>query len=447
VTDEQTRNATDVIILGAGPAGLVLGNLLQNSGVDCVVLERAEQAYVRTRARAGFLAAHTVRILERHGLAEGLRQRGQAHSVCEFRSADGRFRLDYGGLGRGERHTVYPQQLLVTDLLTRFVASGGRVCFGTEAVAVLDADTDRPSVAVQDADGRPGRWQGRYVAGCDGRHGAARRSLPADAVRRYHCDHAVTWLGLLAEAPPSMDAVGYAVHERGFAGHMARTPEITRYYLQCERGTPVDAWSEERIWDELELRMRGQEFGPLNRGRVVQRSVVDLESDVLEPLRHGSLFLAGDAAGLVSPSAAKGANLAVLEAEILAEALVSDLVHGDSSGLDAYSARCLAYIWRAQEFSHWMIRLLHGTNRPADSTSDGTQSGHRASDGTLSGHGAWDGTLSGHSASGVNMADGGALGAGCGPSLFHDSLRRSRLASLRTSRSHQDWFAEHYVGV
>ncbi|MDW8470351.1 4-hydroxybenzoate 3-monooxygenase [Streptomyces scabiei] len=427
MTDKQTRNATDVIILGAGPAGLVLGNLLQNSGVDCVVLERAEQAYVRTRARAGFLAAHTVRILERHGLADGLRQRGQAHSVCEFRSADGRFRLDYGGLGRGERHTVYPQQLLVTDLLTRFVASGGRVGFGTEAVAVLDADTDRPSVAVRDADGRPGRWQGRYVAGCDGRHGAARRSLPADAVRRYHCDHGVTWLGLLAEAPPSMDAVGYAVHERGFAGHMARTPEITRYYLQCERGTSADAWSEERIWDELELRMRGREFGPLNRGRVVQRSVVDLESDVLEPLRHGSLFLAGDAAGLVSPSAAKGANLAVLEAEILAEALVSDLVHGDSAGLDAYSARCLAYIWRAQEFSHWMIRLLHGTNRPADSTSDGTHSGH--------------------SASGAGMADGGALGAGCGTSLFHDSLRRSRIASLRTSRSHQDWFAEHYVGV
>ncbi|MDX2832428.1 4-hydroxybenzoate 3-monooxygenase [Streptomyces scabiei] len=427
MTDKQTRNATDVIILGAGPAGLVLGNLLQNSGVDCVVLERAEQAYVRTRARAGFLAAHTVRILERHGLADGLRQRGQAHSVCEFRSADGRFRLDYGGLGRGERHTVYPQQLLVTDLLTRFVASGGRVGFGTEAVAVLDADTDRPSVAVRNADGRPGRWQGRYVAGCDGRHGAARRSLPADAVRRYHCDHGVTWLGLLAEAPPSMDAVGYAVHERGFAGHMARTPEITRYYLQCERGTSADAWSEERIWDELELRMRGEEFGPLNRGRVVQRSVVDLESDVLEPLRHGSLFLAGDAAGLVSPSAAKGANLAVLEAEILAEALVSDLVHGDSAGLDAYSARCLAYIWRAQEFSHWMIRLLHGTNRPADSTSDGTHSGH--------------------SASGAGMADGGALGPGCGTSLFHDSLRRSRIASLRTSRSHQDWFAEHYVGV
>ncbi|MFB7931521.1 MULTISPECIES: 4-hydroxybenzoate 3-monooxygenase [Streptomyces] len=400
MTDRQTRSTADVVVLGAGPAGLVLGNLLQERGVDCVVLERAERGHVQTRARAGFLAANTVRILERHGLAEGLRRRGRAHSVCEFRSADGRFRLDYGGLGLGERHTVYPQQQLVTDLLTRFLVGGGRVEFGTEAVAVCDADTERPSVSVREAEGRPGRWRARYVAGCDGRYGAARRSLPDGSVRRYHCDHGVSWLGLLAEAPPSLDAVGYAVHERGFAGHMARTSEITRYYLQCERGTAADAWSEERIWDELELRMRGAEYGPLRRGRIARRGVVDLESDVLEPLRHGALFLAGDAAGLISPCAAKGANLAVLEAEILADALVDDLLHGDSAGLDAYSARCLAHIWRAQEFSDWMIRLLHSPS-----------------------------------------------GAPEGPSPFHDSLRRSRIASLRTSRSHQDWFAEHYVGV
>ncbi|MFE2297191.1 4-hydroxybenzoate 3-monooxygenase [Streptomyces sp. NPDC059445] len=387
-----------MVVLGAGPAGLVLGNILVDHGIDCVVLERAERAHVQTRARAGFLAAETVRILDRHGLAEGLHRRGRPHGTCEFRTAEGRFRLDYGDLGRREQHTVYPQQELVTDLVARFLERGGDIRFGTEAVAVRGADGERPEVAVREADGRPGLWRARYVAGCDGRHGAARRSLPTGTVR-HHRDHGVTWLGLLAEAPPSLDAVGYAVHERGFAGHMARTSEVTRYYLQCERGTRADAWSEERIWDELALRMRERDHGPLRRGRVVQRSVVGLESDVLEPLRHGALFLVGDAAALISPSAAKGANLAVLGASVLAHALIDDLTTGNSEGLDAYSARCLTHIWRAQEFSHWMIGLLHGPSG----------------------------------------AD--------GESLFHNSLRRSRLASLRTSRSHQDWFAEHYVGV
>lgn len=234
-------------------------------GIDCVVLERAERTHVRTRARAGFLAANTVRILERHGLAEGLQRHGEIHSTCEFRTEDGRFRLDYSGLGQGEPHTVYPQQQQVTDLLTRYVDRGGQIRFGTEAVAVRGADSDRPEVVVREADGQPGLWRARYVAGCDGRHGAARRSLPVGTVR-HHRDHGVTCLGLLAEAPPSLDAVGYAVHERGFAGHMARTSEVTRYYLQCERGTPATAWSEERIWDELELRMRAREYGPCAAG-------------------------------------------------------------------------------------------------------------------------------------------------------------------------------------
>ncbi|QCX73926.1 p-hydroxybenzoate hydroxylase [Streptomyces sp. YIM 121038] len=403
VTEHQhmptADGSADVVILGAGPAGLVLANLLLTRGVDCVVLERAELEHLHARARAGFLAANTVRILDRHGLADGLLQRGHTHSTCEFRTEDGRFQLDYSGLGRGEVHTVYPQQELVGDLLSHYLAAGGRISFGTEAVAVRDADGEEPSVSVRTADGRPGRWRARYVAGCDGRHGAARRSIPDHSVRRFHRDHGVTWLGLLAEAPPSLDAVGYAVHERGFAGHMARTSAITRYYLQCERGTPADSWSDERIWDELDLRMGAKEYGPLRRGLIVQRSAIDLESDVLEPLRYGALFLAGDAASLISPSAAKGANLAVLEAELLARALVDDLTRKDPTGVESYSARCLARIWSAQEFSHWMIELLHGASGRDDA------------------------------------------------SLFLNRTRRSRMASLRTSRSQQDWFAERYVGV
>ncbi|MFE5586888.1 4-hydroxybenzoate 3-monooxygenase [Kitasatospora sp. NPDC056531] len=402
MTDRQTSTAAhgsaDVVILGAGPAGLTLGNLLLAAGIDCVVLERADRTHVQTRARAGFLAANTVRVLDRHGLAEGLHRRGIPHGTCEFRTEVGRFRLDYSTLGRGEQHTVYPQQDLVTDLLTHYRAAGGRIHFETEALTVDDAAGARPTVTVRDADGRPGRWQARYVAGCDGRHGAARRSLPSTA-RRHHRDHGVSWLGLLAEAPPSLDAVGYALHGRGFAGHMARTAEVTRYYLQCERGAAPDAWSQERIWDELGLRMGTADHGPLHQGRIFQRSVIDLQSDVIEPLRHGSLLLAGDAASLPAPAAAKGANLAVLEAELLAEALIDDLTHGHPATLDQYSQRCLAHIWRAQEFSHWMIQLLHA---PLGSDEE---------------------------------------------SHFHESLRRARIESLRTSRTHQDWFAENYVGI
>ncbi|MEU6971096.1 4-hydroxybenzoate 3-monooxygenase [Kitasatospora aureofaciens] len=402
MTERQTNRtaeaSADVVILGAGPAGLTLGNLLHAAGIDCVVLERADPAHVRTRARAGFLAANTVRILERHGLADGLHRRGRPHGTCEFRTGNGSFRLDYGTLGRGERHTVYPQQDLVTDLLTHYLDAGGRIRFETEARSVREATGPRPTVDVREADGRPGRWRARYVAGCDGRHGAARRSLPAGALR-HHRDHGVTWLGLLAEAPPSLDAVGYAMHPDGFAGHMARTADITRYYLQYERGVPGDAWSEERIWAALDRRMYTAEHAPLHHGRIVQRSVINLESDVVELLRHGSLLLAGDAASLPAPTAAKGANLAVLEAELLAEALTDELSRGDSRALDRYSRRCLDHIWRAQEFAHWMIQLLHA---PAGADAE---------------------------------------------SFFHEAMRRSRVESLRTSRTHQDWFAENYVGI
>ncbi|MFI8456621.1 4-hydroxybenzoate 3-monooxygenase [Kitasatospora sp. NPDC085464] len=408
------RESADVVVLGAGPAGLTLGNILHAHGIDCVVLERAERAALQVRARAGFLAPNTVRTLERHGLADGLLRHGRPHGACEFRTDTGTFRLDYDRLGRREHHTVYPQQDLVTDLMAHYLDAGGRIRFGAEALAVHDADGHRPTVDARDAQGRRTRWHARYVAGCDGRHGAARRSLPPGTLR-HHPDHGISWLGLLAEAPPSLDTVGYATHRRGFAGHMARTPDVTRYYLQCERGTPADAWSEERIWDELDLRMRSDDHRPLHRGRILQRAVVDLRSDVVEPLRHGSLLLAGDAASLISPSAAKGANLAVLEAELLALALVDDLAHGDATALDHYSRRCLAHIWRAQEFSHWMIRLLHTDSGPVSGPD--------------------------------TRADSGADPRPDDESFFHESMRRSRLESLRTSRAHQDWFAENYVGV
>ncbi|MEU2419474.1 4-hydroxybenzoate 3-monooxygenase [Streptomyces sp. NPDC007851] len=385
-----------VVIVGAGPAGLVLGNLLLDHGVDCVILERRSRAAVEGRARAGFLAAHSVRVLTDNGLAAGLLARGRTHTTCQFRSERGEFTLDYARLGRGEVHTVYPQQELVRDLVAEFLRRGGDLRFGTEAADVTDG-----RVRVRDG----ADVTGRYVAGCDGHRGVGRTALTAHGVRTARWDHGVSWLAVLAAAPPSLAATGYALHERGFAGHMARTATVTRYYLQCPRGTAPADWSEHRIWAELATRMRTAEFGPLREGAVLERTVVDLRSDVLESPGTGRLWLAGDAAGLISPSAAKGANLAVLQAESLARAFAAALLRGDESGLARYAADCLPRVWRAHEFSHWMSGLLHG---PA------------------------------------------AAGAGDGDrdeARYGRALQYARLESLRTSRRHQDFFAENYTGI
>ncbi|MEU1336699.1 4-hydroxybenzoate 3-monooxygenase [Streptomyces sp. NPDC005827] len=379
-----------VVILGAGPAGLVLGNLLLERGIDCVILERRSRAAVEGRARAGFLAAHSVRVLTEHGLAAGLLTRGKTHTTCLFRSDRGEFTLDYGKLGQGEAHTVYPQQELVRDLVAEYLRRGGEIRFGAEAAAVAEG-----TVRVRGG----ADVTGRYVAGCDGHRGTGRAALTARGVRTARRDHGVSWLAVLAAAPPSLEAVGYALHERGFAGHMARTATVTRYYLQCPRGTDPADWSEDRIWDELVTRMRTAEFGPLREGAVLEKAVVDLRSDVLAVPGAGRLWLAGDAAGLISPSAAKGANLAVLQAESLARALEAALAQDDRTGLARYAADCLPRVWRAHEFSHWMSGLLHGPVGADDEA------------------------------------------------RYTRELQYARLESLRTSRAHQDFFAENYTGI
>jgi p-hydroxybenzoate 3-monooxygenase len=399
VSGHRPSDSASVLIVGAGPAGLVLGNLLRAEGIHCLILERQSREGVERRARAGFLAANSVRILQENGLADGLRTHGQQHDTCLFRSDQVEFELKYSGLGRGEIHTVYPQQDLVRDLIVEFVDRGGDLRFETTVLGVNDVESDRPWVECRSADGRVYRCDGRHVAGCDGQHGVSRQALPAGAVRRYSRDHGISWLAILAQAPPSMAAVGYAIHDEGFAGHMARSASVTRYYLQCRKGDDPARWSDRRIWDELHLRMRADQHEPLRQGPILERRVVDLCSEVMDPIQYGRLFLAGDAASLISPSAAKGANLAIMEAEVLARALTANLRRDDEQPLDGYSAECVPRIWRAQEFSYWMINLLHG---PFGSSEE---------------------------------------------ALFLRALQGARLKSLQSSRSHQDFFAENYVGI
>ena len=385
---------TTVLIVGAGPAGLVLGNLLRAEGIDTLIVERAGRDQVQTRARAGFLGANSARVLAEHGLGTGMLHKGRSHASCAFRTTDGEFELNYARLGRGEVHTVYPQQDLVTDLIAEYLDRGGELRFG---VTVTGIDAQTATVTYRDATGG-GAITSRFLAGCDGGNGVTRTAIPASIARRHARDHGIAWLAVLAEAPQSMTAVTYAIHDDGFAGHMARGPEVTRYYLQVPAGTDPADWPDDRIWTALATRMRATAFGPLRRGRITERRIVRLRSEVTDPIQHGRLFLAGDAASLISPSAAKGANLAIMEAEVLARALTDALRRDDHRALAEYSRTCLPRIWRAQEFSHWMIDLLHG---PA-----------------------------------------GGPDAG-----FHRALRRARLDSLRDSRAHQNLFAEHYVGI
>ncbi len=392
-------DGASVVIVGAGPAGLVLGNLLLADGVDCLILERGDRERCERRARAGFLTANTVDVLAAHGLDSGLRAHGNAHDTYLFRGDYGEFALRCGELGDGLVHTVYPQQDLVRDLIAEFVGRGGDIRFETEVLDVQDVTCDRPSLRCRDAQGRTRTLTARHVAGCDGRHGPCRRAIPAKLTRRHWLDHRVSWLAVLARAPQSMPAVLYATHERGFAGHMARNAEITRYYLECDRADAPESWPAERVWAELAERMRVRQHTPLRQGPIIEQRVVDLRSEVVEPIQHGNLFLVGDAASLICPTAAKGANLAVMEADTLARALVAAVRKGDDGLLAAYSAHCLPRIWRAQEFSQWMSILLHGPHGDSDEA------------------------------------------------RFGRALQRTRLENLRDSRAQQNSFAEAYLAI
>ncbi|MEV0115803.1 4-hydroxybenzoate 3-monooxygenase [Streptomyces sp. NPDC050844] len=352
-----------VVVVGAGPAGLTVANILRAASVDCVVLETESREFIEQRPRAGFLEEWAVRALEERGLADRLLEHATAHSECEFRSAGERHRFRYAELS-GHRHFVYPQPLLVTDLVRSYAdVAGGDIRFGVRDVELHGLDTDRPSVSYTDPEtGERVRVECDAVAGCDGARGVTRACLPDEHVTVARHDYGIGWLALLAEAPPSSDCVVFGLHPRGFAAHMARSPEITRYYLECPPGDDPVNWPDERVWSELHARLAADGARPLTEGRIVEKRVLDMHNYVVEPMSYGRLHLAGDAAHLAAPIAAKGMNLALHDALLLGDALVAYDKDGDDSGLRGYSAACLPRVWQYQEFSQWFADVLHGTS-------------------------------------------------------------------------------------
>ncbi|GAA5615354.1 4-hydroxybenzoate 3-monooxygenase [Streptomyces platensis] len=353
---------TRVVIIGAGPAGLTVANLLRTAGVDCVLLEAESREFIEQRPRAGFMEEWAVRALARHGLADRLLERAPTQGEFEFRFDGERHTMRTGELS-GRRHYVYPQPLLVTDLVASYVdRAGGEVRFGVREVALHDIDSDRPAVSYTDpVTGDRHRIECDFIAGCDGARGVSRAAVPDGRAVLTRHDHGVAWLALLAEAPPSADGVIFGIHERGFGAHMARSDRVTRYYLQVAPGEDAGNWSHDRVWDELRARLAADGAPPLAEGPLIEKVVLDMHNYVVEPMVFGRLHLAGDAAHLVAPIAAKGMNLAINDALLLGDALIAHY-EGDESGLAGYSEACLRRVWQYLEFSQWLSSVLHGAS-------------------------------------------------------------------------------------
>ncbi|MFF8728259.1 4-hydroxybenzoate 3-monooxygenase [Streptomyces sp. NPDC015171] len=355
---------TTVGIIGAGPAGLLLARLLHRAGIESVVLESRDRAYVEHRQRAGVLEQGTADVLRAVGAGERMDREGLRHDGIELRFERRRHRVDLPALTGGRSVTVYAQTEVCKDLIALQLKEGGPLLFEAQALAVRDAERGRPRISFRHQ-GREEVLECDYAVGCDGFWGVARSAFPAEVRRVYERTYPYAWLGVLADVAPSHDELVYARHERGFALLSMRSPSVSRLYLQVPAGTDAGRWSEREIWDELERRFETGDDWRLARGPLIQKSVTPMRSFVHEPMRHGRLFLAGDAAHIVPPSGAKGLNLAVGDVVTLARALVHEKETGSAGLLDAYSATCLRRVWQAERFSCEMTTLLH---RPPDAT-------------------------------------------------------------------------------
>lgn len=348
---------TQVAIIGAGPSGLLLGQLLHAAGIDNVILELRSAEYVLGRIRAGVLEQTTVALLERAGVAQRLHAEGHLHHGTEL-AFDGRLhRIDFQAL-TGRCVTVYGQTEVTRDLMAARAAAGLPTHYEAEDVALHDFDGDSPSVSWRSG-GKRHTLQCDFIAGCDGFHGVSRASVPAGAIATFEKVYPFGWLGVLAQVPPCRDELVYANHERGFALCSQRSAVLSRYYLQVPLQDQVSDWSDEAFWDELRRRVPEEVAATITTGPSIEKSIAPLRSFVAEPMRFGRLFLAGDAAHIVPPTGAKGLNLAASDVGYLADGLVEHYAERSAAGLDAYSDRCLRRIWKAERFSWWFTSLMH----------------------------------------------------------------------------------------
>ena len=348
---------TQVAIIGAGPAGLLLGQLLHMAGIDNVILERQTGAYVAARVRAGLIEQGTIGLLEEAGVGARMHREGLVHDGTEICVDGRRHRIDFRAL-TGKTIMIYGQTEITRDLMEARAASGQMTVYEADGVSLHDIDSAAPRVRYR-AGGEDREIQCQVIAGCDGFHGVARQSMPADVLVTHERVYPFGWLGILAETPPVSDELIYIHHERGFALCTMRSATRSRYYLQCALSESVDAWPDSRFWDELKLRL-----DPVARARLVigpsfEKSIAPLRSFVAEPMRHGRLFLAGDAAHIVPPTGAKGLNLAASDVFYLSQALIEFFKQGQTRGIDGYSQRALARVWKAERFSWWMTTTLH----------------------------------------------------------------------------------------
>jgi p-hydroxybenzoate 3-monooxygenase len=334
----MTAMRTQVGIVGAGPAGLLLALLLRRRGIDSVVIDARSREAIEATIRAGILEQSTVDLMQELGVADRLRREGAVHEGINLRFGGRNHRIDFRALTGGRVATLYPQHEVLKDLIAARLDQGGQILFDTKAIAVAEIESATPVIHLAGPDGQTRELRCDAIVGADGSYGVCRPAIPAERRRDYLRVYPFGWFGILCEAPLSSDELVYARHARGFALISSRTPEVQRMYFQCDPGDKVENWSEDRIWAELQARVAGADGFRLREGRIFQKNIVPMRSYVCEPMQHGRLFLAGDAAHVVPPTGAKGLNLAEL---------------------DAYSATALRRVWRAQHFSWWMTAMLH----------------------------------------------------------------------------------------